>query len=423
MSSSESDEFTAVVDGFLATNPLACSGASLAPESIRFAAAKLLLRQRLLARNCRIEDSSWPGLGAANLAAIMLVLFVKEVLASNQRSVFGIPQEDFYELILQIIQQRGVSREDFVAALCEVDQDRCATGVANSPELLNLWPVGESVRTASSVESVQPALQAEAQGWGRPSMSTDDSLVPEFAHDLQESLAAQVGLVKPAVSILRQKLSARSLRFRMACAAVSVMWFLACEFIAVTRLYGKESAQVVLHASTVVFGTSVAAASFPLDLASQKRFTLMPSCITALSVLAATTLEFFHRSEAHVNGFCKLVHAALCVMVVAAWSSAAVLSYQGAYTWNLARAVNCVEGGAFLLANTGLRYLGPPPSYPPGNVSFGIGVLRGIVPLTWSAMLTPAFRRRIAEFATSHLGWNHVIISLNEVKDPSMKRR
>ena len=76
----------------------------------------------------------------------------------------------------------------------------------------------------------------------------------------------------------------------MACVAVSVIWFLAYEFIAVTRLYGKGAAQVVLHASTVVFGTSVAAASFPSDLASQKRFTLLPSGVTALSVLAATTL-------------------------------------------------------------------------------------------------------------------------------------
>ena len=414
------DKFMALVDEFLVAYPLVGGGTGLAPESLRFATAKLLLHKRLLLRNASIEHSGWPGKGAAKLAAILLVLFVQEVLARNQVSVLGIPSDSFYEIIVFIVQRSpGVMRNDLMSALDEVDQERCTVELARSLEFDRLWSTADA-RSASSLESVEEAPQEEALGWSHSSLESmllEDSLVPECAQGLEDDLIELHELAAPAAPIFRQKLSARSLRFRMVCAAGPVIWFLALEFIAVTRVYGKAAAQVVLHTSILVVGCSVAAASFPSNLASQQRFTLLPTIMTTLSVVAASFLDFARRSEAHVNSACQLVHLALCLATVCAWASAAISSYRRQYSWSHVRGVLCAEGVAFLLATAAFRWFGPPPSYPPGNVPFEIAVLRGIAPLMWSAMLTSGLRQRIAQFANNHLGWNHVTIYLGEVKE------
>ena len=165
--------------------------------------------------------------------------------------------------------------------------------LARSLEFDRLWSTADA-RSASSLESVEEAPQEEALGWSHSSLESmllEDSLVPECAQGLEDDLIELHELAAPAAPIFRQKLSARSLRFRMVCAAGPVIWFLALEFIAVTRVYGKAAAQVVLHTSILVVGCSVAAASFPSNLASQQRFTLLPTIITTLSVVAASFLD------------------------------------------------------------------------------------------------------------------------------------
>ena len=172
---------------------------------------------------------------------------------------------------------------------------------------------------------------------------------------------------------------------------------------------------MAMFCTTSSFGTCVAACFFPSDLASQKRFTLLPSCVTALSVCAATYLEFCYRSEAHVNAPCTCIHAALCLVTSAAWSSAAVLSALGCYTWSAVRLVYLFDGGAFLLASVLLRSLGPPSSYPPGNIPLPAALCRAAFPLALSAAITPARRLRAAALADG-AGWNHVVLNLDEVK-------
>ena len=74
--------------------------------------------------------------GAAKLAAILLVLFVQEVLARNQVSVLGIPSDSFYEIIVFIVQRSpGVMRNDLMSALDEVDQERLHGGVGALPRV------------------------------------------------------------------------------------------------------------------------------------------------------------------------------------------------------------------------------------------------------------------------------------------------
>ena len=64
-----------------------------------------------------------------------------------------------------------------------------------------------------------------------------------------------------------------------------------------------------------------------------------------------------------------------------------------------------------------MRALGPPPAYPPGNISYNVALFRAIVPLVWSAILTPDRRVRFAELA-DRAGWNHATLYLREIKIP-----
>ena len=187
----------------------------------------------------------------------------------------------------------------------------------------------------------------------------------------------------------------------MACAAGAIIWFLAFQFATIERLYGKDVAQVALFTMSLGFSSIMTAAYFPTDLAAHRSFTLLPAGLTSLVVWAGVTVFFFVKTKSHVNLPCKLVHAAICLTTAAAWSSAFVLSLLGRYTWSACRVQYTVDGAAFLVGVLALRALGPPPAYPPGNVSLVVALLRGAFSVTVALTFTPELRTRLAALANS----------------------
>ena len=397
-------DFRNMVDLHIAKHPLVQPPGALASNALRFCVAKLLLRGQL---------ADWPGQGSTRLCAIMLVLFVRECLMHYQDKILGFDSHDFYELLAGVIRAERVSQEVLMAELIEIDVDGATTIVASSKHLReHLWS-DDGSRSYKTADTITTDTFNDANERASRSAWSDDSLLPEAARASNDTWFG--GLASPALAVVRRKLFLRSLRFRFACAAVSILWFLAVEFTVFKRLYGNDVAQVAMFCTTSSFGTCVAVCFFPSDLASQKRFTLLPSCVTALSVCAATYLEFFFRSEAHVNAPCTLIHGALCLVTSAAWSSAAVLSALGRYTWTCVRLVYLFDGAAFLLATLLMRTLGPPISYPPGNIPLPVSLCRAAFPLALSAVITPARRLRASALANG-AGWNHVVLNLDEVK-------
>ena len=409
MAAAVEDEFMKLVDEYIQTYPLADGGA-LSRNCVRLAAGKLLLHKRQ--QQSGGPRAHWPGEGAARVAAILLVLFVQECLVNSQQAILGFDEAEFYEILSNLVRKAGVKREELVAELIDVDKEGSATQLASSNELGELW-AGDGTADAGGLRRrAVTSLQAVKEAPDETIEWSDDTLLPETLSDTRLP-----GIASSAAPLYRRKLFLRSLRFRMACAVVSLVWFFAVEFICISRVYGKDFAQVALFCTTSSFGTTVTVASFPRDLASHKRFTFLPCCVTAFSVCIAAYLQFFYRSQSHVNFACTVVHAIVSVLAPAAWASAAVLSGRGWYTWRAARGVLFSDGATFLLGTIALRALGPPPAYPPGNISYNVALFRAIVPLVWSAILTPDRRVRFAELA-DRAGWNHATLYLREIKIP-----
>ena len=403
--------FLAVVDEYVAAYPLVGRDA-LSPNCVRLAAAKILLHQRQV-KSTGNANTPWPEEGAKQLAAILLVIFVQECLVHSQQNVLGVAAHEFYELLSSLVRSAGVTRSDLITELIDVDKEGSATRFASSNEIARLWVASPEGALAGSPARLRAVLSSEGDGgseFERGSWSNES--LPELARE-----ARLGGIAAPATPLYRRRLFLRSRRFRICSTAVVVIWLLCTEFICFSRFYGHDFAQVMLFATSCSFGTSIVVASFPTDLAAQKRFTLLPTCATALSVITATYSEFFYLSDAHVNTACKLVHAALCLAVNATWSSSAILSAHGSYSWQKARLVYLCDGLSFLITTILLSHLGPPPAYPPGNVAYPTALFRAAISIFWAAILTKSNRLDFAAFA-DRLGWNHVTLNLSEIHQP-----
>ena len=69
-----------------------------------------------------------------------------------------------------------------------------------------------------------------------------------------------------------------------------------------------------------------------------------------------------------------------------------------------------------------MRQLGPPPSYPPDNVTLPLAMLRAAMTFAIAVLLSPANRLRAAATANK-FGWNHVTLSLHQLHRNSRRVR
>ena len=381
-----------LVDEYVEEYPLTVQD-SPSHNGVRIVAAKLLLHRRMTQQQAGGEQAiSWPGEGAARTAAIMLVMFVQECLTHGCKKVLGVGAQDFYEILASIIREGGVGREELMAELIEHDREGSATQLASSAQFARLWSEGEA-----QMQAVRDAMSDA--GW------SDDRMLPESARSACEAARDKRDITDSATPLYKRKIFMRLFRVRMVSMTIVAAYFLAAGRLQVSR------------EATFVFGTTIHIASWPTDLRGASRFTQLPACSTALVVCFVTYRAYFYTSETHVNAACSCVHALLCVVSAGAWMSGGLLSILEIHSWWAVRTSLVVDGAAFLIAVLALRWLGPPPSYPPGNVPFPVAVLRACFSFAYAAWLTPANRLRTAAFA-DRLGWNRVTMNLGDLRKP-----
>lgn len=357
----EPDPFMRLVDEYIGGYPLVSS--SISHNNLRLVAAKLLLYQRMKRKSSATSVEQWPGSGAARLAAIMLVLFVQECLAGNQRTVLGVAVSEFYEILsVEVVRKAGVTRDALMWELIEVDQEGTAIQFASSNEITKLW---------QNEEPYEVKLKAVKESSDDAAEWSDNTLLPETAREAK------------LPQIVTRKLTQRSRRFPIVlCASVStwlVAWFLSSQIV-----IAKDLVVTLIFGVSCSLGTTIAAALFPNDLASvNRRITLWPCCITAVSVCAVVGNEMQQNLEKmsadNLNPACRAVTVAMSVIFMCAWTSGAVLSALESYSWRNVRLVFLADGLAFVLGATSLRVLGPPDSYPPSDSRFGVSLLRGLL--------------------------------------------
>ena len=160
------------------------------------------------------------------------------------------------------------------------------------------------------------------------------------------------------------------------------------------------------------------ATSFPsaLHSAAGRRFVLPASFACALGALFTSYRAFlFDSDKHHVNDACMLLHLLLCLAVTTTWTATFLLIASGRGTWRVVRVTLLLDALEFGTCAVLLRYLGPPPFYPPRAVTFEQSLERASSTLLFAMLLAPANRSRLATFA-NNLGWNHVTVTLNQMQ-------
>lgn len=291
------------------------------------------------------------------------------------------------QVLASVVRDGGVTIEDLMIELIRHDVDGVATQLASSSGFAKLW-------TATDAAALQAVYEVpdDAGEW------SDDTLLPENASDAP----LLAGFDSRTTALARRKLFLRTLRIRMACIAFVTIWFASAERLCVTR------------EAVYIFSSGATCMLWPTELASHRRFTLPLSAVTSLCVWIGVLISYFYSSTSHVNTACTVVHALVCLVTASAWSLGAVLSYRYAYTWAAGRAIMIVDGAAFFTSALALRLLGPPPAYPPGNVSFHLALIRAAIIMTWGTLLSPPNRLRIAKLGQA-IGFHHVTLHLGEM--------
>lgn len=408
--------FMSLVEEYIAAYPLTAQG-SLAHVSVCIVAGKLMLHRRMM-KQTNSQPALWAGEGSVRVAAIMLVLFVQECLVHNRKSILGFIAQDWYELLSAVVRDSAITREELMVELIDVDLEGSATQLASSAVLSKLWD-----HTTETPEPPTLHPVTEASGEERESDNAHSTgMLPELATRSEPHTvsAREPRLASPAAPIYHATLFRRTLRLRMACTACTIIWIVSIQFHALERFFGKDVEQVAPFCLTILFSQVATAAYFPTNLADHSNFTNIPAGITALMVWVGVTVAFFFKSESQVNLACKGVHGVLCLATGLAWSAAFVLSLRGEYTWRSSRLIFLFDGVAFGVGTLALRALGPPPSYPPGNVSLEVAFLRAFVSVALSCALMPAVRQRLAALA-KHAGLWDVTVNLGDLKDATAR--
>ena len=176
--------------------------------------------------------------------------------------------------------------------------------------------------------------------------------------------------------------------------------------------------RVVAYCMSAYLSTIICAASFPTSPTSTAgaRFIYVPVVVGACLRAIGVCLDLYH-TEAHVNVACTAVHGLTALVLICLWLNGAWLGSNHQFTWANARWVHGGEGTALVLCVLGLRACGPPPSYPPGNMSFVAALARGgLAMFLGIVLIAPPNRIRIAS-AANRLGLNHVTIYLHELNE------
>ena len=177
-----------LVDEWISEHPVRTT--LLSPGKVRFAAAKILLWQSGKA------TSAWPGEGAAQLVGILLCLLAFEGLSDHQApvalpsTVLGLSCADILDLAREAVQRKGLTREEIVEAVSEMDTNGDMTQLATSVELAEaLFRVGDG-DTEPIAESAHWVPDLIAVGLGRAAPMLERAVRLRLARPLPDRAAA-----------------------------------------------------------------------------------------------------------------------------------------------------------------------------------------------------------------------------------------
>ena len=311
------------------------------------------------------------------------------------------PAADLYSLMERAIRSQGISREVLMVEVIKTDLVGRATSIVGSHAIASLWEDPPSARSSPKAGRRQRARPAP----------TNTEYIPESAQIGGEGADAGAN---PLQLVLRQRLGERYMLLRNGMILVAVLWLITGPLLQASPFlstYGFSLGFSLLIAVVVC--------SFPEDLSSLsgRKFVTTSIVIFACGATVGGVQNFFYRTTAiHVNAACKAIHGALVVAVSCNWHSfalAALFSKTGV-SWSQYRRVLACDGASFLLATLALCVFGPPPVFPPGNMSLPGSILRGATTLGLGAITTQSNRRRLAALA-NRFGWNHVKLELRDL--------
>ena len=381
-----------LVDEWISEHPVRTT--LLSPGKVRFAAAKILVWQSGKA------TSAWPGEGAAQLVGILLCLLAFEGLSDHQApvalpsTVLGLSCADILDLAREAVQRKGLTREEIVEAVSEMDTNGDMTQLATSVELAEaLFRVGDG----------------------------DTEPIAESAHWVPDLIAVGLGRAAPMLErAVRLRLARRFLTARLLLVLLVPAWFLYAEFIQYRMEQPQlPSTQMLIFGICLGLGTIIMAALFPsnLDSPEGRKFVLPAAVPCVLCACMASWISYFGQDAArtHVNAACRRVHAAICLGIIFNWSNCGYLAARGRLTWRALRGLLLCDGAIFFVGNLLLWGLGPPQVYQPRNMTFAGAMSRAAISPGVALLLSPTSRNRIAS-AFNRFGWNHVTLSLRTLR-------
>ena len=263
-------------------------------------------------------------------------------------------------------------------------------------------------------------LEGTWTGWEPLADSLVDTLQPhENGHVAETAMIDDNN--SPYKRMMRRQLAGRHLMVRLLLVMMAVAWFYLNHLF---LNYQWHLLSIIMIGSMLSISAFFVAASFPTDLNSPAGRTLLLPASLACALAAATAAYLSMTRDgvmSPLNDACRIVYRIFFLAVVLNWWGAALLCVRHQFTWAVARAIVLIDSFTFFFVTLAMRQLGPPPSYPPDNVSFQLAMLRGAVTLFIAISLSPANRLRAAA-AANQLGWNHVTLSLHQLHRKDARR-
>ena len=235
-------------------------------------------------------------------------------------------------------------------------------------------------------------------------------------------LVASAGTV--SMPAARRILSARFTRLRVWLCVLALSPKLA-ELLNLWEQLGLKFLQEPLNMLSVFSSILLLASCFPgaNDLAPNTPASYALVYPTAGGLMIVLTIAAFnswvYRVEPDVNDACRWVHLLLILGQMTSKYTLGIAIFMHHAGWGLLRRVLACDGLLGLLSTLAYRVLGPPEVYPPGNVTFNMAIVRGLMFLMLSLVLTPSTRARAAALA-NRAGLNHVELKLREVPATSL---
>ena len=361
------------------------------------------------------------------LAAILYLLYVQELLASDRETVFNLSRQNLFAMLGEEVRARGLSRAGLQA---EIEAFGARGRLHETVHMCETMPLPPSffktsekhkVRAAKAVGSVlrkpRPGSSLRALWIARPAANLAIRwhfwvvVVCGTVHSTWPS--AQELFVGPASWQSRNwRTSAVNL------GSVLAITSLAVRDAALPCPRSVRSASLVPHASPWPWSCMPYSCGhvdawvcapqivFPTGLESTggARFAWPCAAVHCLGQMFTITIGLL--SYPHPNRPCQAVYSLLTVGLLVKNVQCLHRCAHNRFSWSMLRLLYVMDGAFFLVADLALVGLGSPRSggYPPGNCTLDASICRAIVMALIGIVFTEPNRQRIRAVSSAVIG-------------------